>query len=248
MAEFLYEHIYCRYLAPGECIIHDSGGEFCNKIQKKLANEFGVELRCTTAGRPWANGQAEAAVKNLKQKFKMLALEKGNEFPKEWDGPILQNVLQILRCDPTRATGFAPAEILLGRPLVYPIEFSRRELDLSGTEMTTPLVQKLQAIRQKYFKVASKKIKKAQRTYKKQYDKKMNAKSFAIKAGDKVQYCRYKSKFVLSKDDLTRWCPVKTYHLVFSVDYEKQRCILQDRNGKKLERSHPFSRIRKFRA
>jgi len=30
-----YEHIYCRYLAPGECIVHDHGGEFTSKLQKK---------------------------------------------------------------------------------------------------------------------------------------------------------------------------------------------------------------------
>ena len=45
----------------------------------------------------------------------------------------------MLRCDPTRATGFAPAELMIGRPLVYPVEFSRSEIDLPGTTMTTPL-------------------------------------------------------------------------------------------------------------
>ena len=87
----------------------------------------------------------------------------------------------MLRCDPTRATGFAPAELMIGRPLVYPVEFSRSEIDLSGTTMTTPLIQKLRLIRQNNFTVASKNIKKAQARYKKQYDKKMNAKPFKIK-------------------------------------------------------------------
>ena len=76
----------------------------------------------------------------------------------EWDGVVLQNALQMLRCDPTRATGFAPAELMIGRPLVYPVEFSRSDIDLSGTTMTTPLVQKLRLIRQTNFTVASKKI------------------------------------------------------------------------------------------
>ena len=236
-------------MAPGECIIHDHGGEFTSNLQRDLAKDFGVEMRCISAGRPWANGQAEAAVKKVKNKIKLLAIENGDshQFPQEWDGPVLANVLQILRCDPTQATGFAPGELMLGRPLVYPIEFSRSEMDYTGTEMTTPLVQKLIGIRKKHFKIASKKIEKTQKRYKKQYDKRMNAKPFGLKPGDMVQYWRYKSKNTLSKNETTQWYPLKTYHLIFRVDYERKRCVLQDIDGKILKKTHPFSRIRKFK-
>ena len=152
----------------------------------------------------------------------------------------------MLRCDPTRATGFAPAELMIGRPLVYPIQFEQQDIDLTGTTMTTPLVQKLKKIREDNFTRASKKIKKTQGRYKKQYDKKMNAKSFRIKIGDKVQYYRYKSKNTLSKKELTRWCPVRSYLLVLAVDTEKKRVVLQDVHGHVLKRTHPFDRIRKF--
>ena len=37
-------------------------------------------MRCIKAGRPMANGQAEAAVKLVKQKLTMLALENSNTF------------------------------------------------------------------------------------------------------------------------------------------------------------------------
>ena len=80
VAEFLYEHIYCRYLSPGECIIHDHGGEFTSNLQQAMAKRFGVDMRCIKAGRPQANGQAEAYVKLLKDKLKILALENGNFF------------------------------------------------------------------------------------------------------------------------------------------------------------------------
>ena len=43
---------------------------------QKLANDFGVEMRCISGGRPWANGQAESAVKLVKQKIKMFCLER----------------------------------------------------------------------------------------------------------------------------------------------------------------------------
>ena len=128
----------------------------------------------------------------------------------------------MLRCDPTRATGFAPAELMIGRPMVYPREFEKMEIDYEGVKMTTTNIQNLRSIREGNFAVASKKIKKAQAKYKKKYDKRMNAKPFKIKAGDKVQYRRFKCRSVLSKKDLTRWCPVKSYLLVFAVDHEKQ--------------------------
>ena len=161
---------------------------------------------------------------------------------------MLYNALQIIRCDPSQATGFAPAELMVGRQLVYPIEFSRTEVDTSGTTMTAPLVRKLQQIREETFGKATKKIKKHQAAYKKQYDRKMNAKPFTIKPGDKVQYKRHKSKRTLSKtDENTLWCPTYGYHIVLAVDAKKQRVILQDVKGKKLSKTHPFARLRKYK-
>ena len=62
-------------MSPGECIIHDHGGEFDSNDMKKLAKDLNTDLRRTKGGRPWANGQAEAAVKLVKNKIKMIALE-----------------------------------------------------------------------------------------------------------------------------------------------------------------------------
>ena len=75
VVDFLYEHIYCRYMSPGECIVHDNGGEFDGNLMKTLAKDMNIDLRRTKGGRPWANGQAEAAVKLVKNKIKMIALE-----------------------------------------------------------------------------------------------------------------------------------------------------------------------------
>ena len=152
----------------------------------------------------------------------------------------------MVRCDQSSATGFAPAELMIGRALVYPIQFSREDLDLTGTNMTVSLVKKLRTIRENNFTKASKKIKKSQRRYKKTYDRRMKAKPFRIKVGDKCQYKRHKYKLAKSKQ-LTLWCPMKSYHLVLAVDTKRKRVVLQDKNGKLLARTQPFDRIRKYR-
>ena len=152
----------------------------------------------------------------------------------------------MLRCDQSSATGFAPAELMLGRALVYPIQFGQEDIDLTGTNMTAPLVLKLTEIRENNFKVATKKIKKSQRRYKRSYDKRMKAIPFKIKIGDKCQYFRHKSKSPKGKR-LSSWCPLRSYYLVFAVDKVKKKVVLQTTEGKLLKRTHPFDRIRKFR-
>ena len=136
---------------------------------------------------------------------------------------------------------------MIGRPLVYPIHFTREDLDLTGTDMTVPLVKKLKHISENNFTKASKKIKKTQRRYKRSYDKKMKATPFRIKVGDRVQYKRHKYKSPRSKKELSLWVPLRSFHLVLAVDKQKKRVILQTIQGQVLSRTHPFDRIRKFR-
>jgi hypothetical protein len=75
-----------------------------------------------SAGRPQANGQVEISDER----------EKYDELPSNWDQSILHHALQIVRSDPSTATGFAPAELLLGRKLVYPVELKKRDIDFTG--------------------------------------------------------------------------------------------------------------------
>ena len=65
-------------MSPGECIIHDDAGEFRSNVQHKLAEDFGVDYRQIKGGRPQANGQAESAVKLVKNKIRMIAHDNGN--------------------------------------------------------------------------------------------------------------------------------------------------------------------------
>jgi len=159
-----------------------------------LRESFGIEIRVIKAGRPMANGQAESAVKNLKSKMKLLSMENAEKFGDNWDGTVLHNALQILRCDPSSATGFSPAELIMGRPVVYPFELRQSDIDFSGVLFTVPMVQSLQMIHDLNFGSALQKIEKAQAKYKRDYDKRNQAKKFNLQIGDKVQYMKYRSK------------------------------------------------------
>ena len=108
MALFIYQNIYCRYLCPGEAIIHDRGSEFCAEVVQKLNESFGVEVRVISSGRPQGNGQVEVYVKIIKEKIRALVFEHCQELilPADWQKTIFHNALQIVRCDPSIAHGF----------------------------------------------------------------------------------------------------------------------------------------------
>ena len=165
VATFIYENIYCRYLCPGECLVYDRG-EFCNKVVDCLNSDFGANIRDTSAGRPQGNGQAEAYVGSLKNKMYALMVEGGtHKMPLNWDKTLLHRALQILRSDPSVATGYAPMELILGRKPVWPIELKHGDIDLSGTELTSALVDALGKIHDNAFGISCKNIKKEQERY-----------------------------------------------------------------------------------
>ena len=145
VAVAIYQQVYCRYCSPGECIIHDRGLEFCNEVAKHMHALFGVNIRIISAGRPRPNGIAECRVKVMKEKMRALMSESNGQLPENWDQTLLYKAVSILRFDPSQATGFAPAELLLGRPVVYPIEMElkKSDVDLTGTKRTVSVVKAL---------------------------------------------------------------------------------------------------------
>ena len=74
-----------------------------------LSRDFGVNVRVISAGRPQGNGQAEAMVGSLKNKMYAIMVSNGSHvFPDTWDETLLYKALQILRSDPSVATGYSP--------------------------------------------------------------------------------------------------------------------------------------------
>lgn len=112
--------------------------------------------------------------------------------------------------------------------------------------MTKSLADELMAIHQKNFRCASKRIKKHQRRYKKNYDKKFKTKIFPHKVNAKVQYRRCDTKSVLSKKRIWGWCPVRSYYLIAKIDAKKKRVQLMTPEGTLLQRWQCFDNIRKY--
>ena len=76
-----------------------------------LNTQFGANIRVISAARPQGNGQAEAFVKSLKNKMYALMVQGGSHcIPDVWDETLLHRALQILRSDPSTATGYTPIE------------------------------------------------------------------------------------------------------------------------------------------
>ena len=247
VACFIYQEIYCRYLSPGECVVYDRGVEFANEVCEKLVTSFGTEIRMISAGRPQANGQVERTVETLKQKMKALMSAYDSDLPTNWDQSILYAALSVLRSDPASAHGYAPASLLLGRELVYPIEVKNMEVDYSGTEFTAPLVKALFDVHNLNFGIAAEKIKKFQVEYKRKYDEKHKVKPFSMRKGAKVQvrrsYHEKKSKMSL------KWKPRSGFYLIEKILKKKNSVMLKNpESGKIFKKLYNYSQIRKFRS
>ena len=155
----------------------------------------------------------------------------------------MHKALSVLRSDPSCATGFAPGHLLLGRPLVYPMELSMSQADLSGTELTTSVVNALQAAHDQIFGKAGENIDAYQSTYKKAYDRKMNVTGIKLVAGSKVQLRKRKK----GKMDL-EWTPRIGYLEVVSLNEKRMTVKLRNPITKyEFKKSKPLSKLRLYR-
>ena len=75
IAMFLWKNIFCRYLTPLECIIHDRDQTLKAKIMKVLFKRFGCKIKITLAGNPQSNGQAEIFHKTIKERINALLMD-----------------------------------------------------------------------------------------------------------------------------------------------------------------------------
>ena len=99
--------------------------------------------------------------------------------------------------------GYAPAELLLGRPMVYSIELDQNEVDIEGTELTQLLADALIAIHNEAFGEAGKALKKWQERYARAYDKKHKGNPLKLRKGSKCQIFDYSAN---KKRELQEGC------------------------------------------
>ena len=243
VATAIYIHIYCRYLSPGECVVHDRGLEFCNEVSRLLHSVFGVPIRVISAGRPRGNGLAENRVKTLKEKMRALMSEDSENLPTNWDATLLHKALSILRSDPSCATGFAPGQLLLGRPLVYPFEIEKSDVDFSGTELTRSVVNGLNNAHDKIFGKAGERILAYQKEYKDRYDRKMNVNGIQVQVGSRVQL-RKRPKRKMNLE----WTPRFGYLEVTELNESNMTVKLRNPVTKYIfKKSKPISKLRLYR-
>ena len=172
------------------------------------------------------------------------------ELPNNWDESLLHLALQAVRCDPASSTGYAPAELLLGRSLVYPIELDQAEVDIEGTELTQPLADALIAIHNEAFGEAGRAIKTWQEKYSRAYDKKHKANPLKLRRASKVQVYDYSAKKSVNYKKgamKVQWKPFKSYFRIHSINRKKGVVTVRSKGGRIYKKRHPVNRVRLYK-
>jgi len=113
---FIQNHILYRFGIP-ETITADQGSVFTSQKMVQFANQTGFKLLTSTPYYAQANGQVEAANKNL------ITLIKKNieDNPKSWHN-ILGQTLWAYRTSPKESTKTTPFRLTFGHDVVLPAE------------------------------------------------------------------------------------------------------------------------------
>ena len=168
--------------------------------------------------------------------------------PSNWHETIFHNALQIVRTDPSVAHGFAPSELLIGRQLVYPVEFKTMDVDFSGTNLTKTHVDTLRRIRSENFEKASENIIKHQKKYTSKYNRKHKTKFPDLKIGDRVQFRNLRDKMRQGGKHKPLFYPLGSFYEIIKI-LKTQRVVelKNPRTNTVLKRKRHFSTLRKIR-
>ena len=149
----------------------------------------------------------------------------------------------ILRTDPSSAHGKAPAALLLGRPLVYPVELKGAVVDFTGTEFTREHVEALDNIHNDTFGAAGEKIVEYQEAYTTRLQRRKNPTGLQLEVGSKVQLLKKRKRSME-----LQWTPYNSYYLVESLDTKSMKAVLYCPKTKRtFKKRKPLLKLRKFR-
>ena len=101
----------------------------------------------------------------------------------------------------------------------------------------------------KRFGAACEKIEKYQKKYKSDYDKRHKVKEFKMKVGEKVQYKRTRTSKAKGGKNEIKWLPRNSFYTLRKINKQHKTVLLfNPHTGRPLNKTHPFDRIRKFKA
>ena len=186
LADLIYRH------GVPSTIIHDRAPEFLSDVLQDTAFILGIKQLPTSPSHPQCDGLVERFNRTLKLMLAKLVENKGHD----WDR-LLGPVLFSYRTTPHSSTTETPFFLLYGRDAKLPsaLDFysPRPRTPVIYSEYGKTLFQELKQIRD----MAKKSIQNAQKSQKKQYDKRSHP--VTIKAGDTV-FVKVQPKFKLDRN------------------------------------------------
>ena len=120
--------LFATHGLPEE-IVSDNGPQFVAQEMKEFLKSNGIRQCLSSPYHPASNGEAERAVRTFKQAMKTMKAEPGTQAEK------LARFLLGYRTTPHTATGYTPAELLMGRRI-------RTRLDILHPDLSSRISEK----------------------------------------------------------------------------------------------------------
>ena len=180
VANKIFNDFVLRFGYPHR-IHHDQGGEFENRLFRRLQQLSGVASSRTTPYHPQGNGQCERLNRTILAMLRTLTTEqKAN-----WKDS-LQKVVHAYNCTTNAATGFSPFFLLYGRAPRLPVDaaFGLDPQTGPGAEDHNQFVQKWKAQMEEAYSIAAKHAAKANERGRRNHDQKVR--SSVLHPGDRV--------------------------------------------------------------
>ena len=162
-------------------IHHDQGGEFENRLFKRLQQLSGVANSRTTPFHPQGNGQCERLNRTLLAMLRTLTVEQKSNWKES-----LQKVVHAHNCTTNAATGFSPFFLLYGRSPRLPVDavFGLKPQLGPGAEDHNQFVRKWKAQMEEAYSIAAKHAAKSTERGRRHHDQR--AHSSVLQPGDRV--------------------------------------------------------------